>query len=190
VTSSPARERTRRAILDAAVRVLGANPGASLAEVAAAAGVGRTTLHRYFPERADLREGIIVDGLERSRAAIDRARLGEGAAPDALVRLCAEHFELGEVLLLIFSDPDLMADPRWSAEDEEVLAVRSVIERGQAEGTIDASQPSTWIEAMLWALLYTAWDHARARGTSRHEALDLCLRSLRRAIAPGDQATA
>ncbi|MDQ3577436.1 MAG: TetR/AcrR family transcriptional regulator, partial [Actinomycetota bacterium] len=44
-----ARARTRRAILDAAISVLSRNPAASLAEVAEAAQVGRTTVHRYFP---------------------------------------------------------------------------------------------------------------------------------------------
>ena len=39
-------DRTRRALLDAAVSVLTKDSSASLAEVASVAGVGRTTLHR------------------------------------------------------------------------------------------------------------------------------------------------
>ena len=49
-----ARGRTRKAILDAAIGVLATDPAASLGQIADAADVGRTTLHRYFPERADL----------------------------------------------------------------------------------------------------------------------------------------
>jgi TetR/AcrR family transcriptional repressor of lfrA len=40
------RSRTRKAILDAAMAVLGEDPGASLGDNAAAAQVGRSTLHR------------------------------------------------------------------------------------------------------------------------------------------------
>ncbi len=48
------RERTRKAILDAAMTVLADNPSASLTDIAAAADVGRSTVHRYYPERTDL----------------------------------------------------------------------------------------------------------------------------------------
>ena len=44
-------DRTRRSLLDAAVFVLSKDSSASLSEVATTAGVGRTTLHRYFPTR-------------------------------------------------------------------------------------------------------------------------------------------
>ncbi|TGJ95488.1 TetR family transcriptional regulator, partial [Actinotalea fermentans ATCC 43279 = JCM 9966 = DSM 3133] len=58
-----ARARTRRAILDAAVSVFSSNQAASLGEVAQAAQVGRSTLHRYFPERADLMRAVGAEAL-------------------------------------------------------------------------------------------------------------------------------
>lgn len=51
---SRAKERTRRAILDAAAAVLARNPAASIGEIAEAAETVRSTVHRHFPERADL----------------------------------------------------------------------------------------------------------------------------------------
>src|SRR5687768_6419137 len=101
--------RTRRAILDAAVRTLSADFGASLADIAAEAGVGRTTLHRYFPERADLLNAIAADALERSIAAAQRARVDEGSGAEALQRFCEEQFELGDTLMVIVNEPRLMA---------------------------------------------------------------------------------
>lgn len=44
-----ARERTRGAIVDAAIARLAADAGAPLSDIAAAARVSRTTVHRYFP---------------------------------------------------------------------------------------------------------------------------------------------
>ena len=60
--SAPARSPLRRAdairnearILDAASQLLGHTPEASLGDIAAAAGVSRSTLYRRFPSRADL----------------------------------------------------------------------------------------------------------------------------------------
>ena len=46
--------RTRQRILDAARDQLTRDPRATIADVAAAAGVGRSTLHRHFPTRVDL----------------------------------------------------------------------------------------------------------------------------------------
>lgn len=175
--------RTRRAILDAAVKVLSREFGAPLAEIAAAAGVGRTTLHRYFPERGDLLKAISADALEQADAAIARARLAEGPALEALERLCQELFELGDILMLLFNEPRLMEDPAWEEESDSDRAILAAIGRGHAEGTIDPEQPAAWIQMAMWSLLYTAWEHARVNEASKHDALSLCLRTLRRAIA-------
>lgn len=182
-TTTAVQARTRRAILDAAVRVLSADFGAPLAEIARQAGVGRTTLHRYFPERGDLLSAIAADALERTGVAVARTRLDEGPALEALERLCQELFELGDVLMLLFSEPRLMSDPVWEEETDSDRAILAAIARGHAEGAIDPAMPAAWTQELIWALLYTAWEHARTHDVPKHEALGLCLRTLRRAIA-------
>ena len=181
---SGTRARTRRAILDAAVRVLSQQSSASLAEVAAAAGVGRTTMHRYFPERADLLTGISTDLLEQVAAATERARPDVGPAVAALERLCQAYFALGDGLLLTMNEPALFTDPAWQEESESDRALLRLVERGRAEGTIDPDLSPVWVQAVLWALLYAAWMHARDDEVPEHDALALCLRTLRKAVAP------
>ncbi|MCT7355490.1 TetR/AcrR family transcriptional regulator [Streptomyces sp. 15-116A] len=181
---SGTRARTRRAILDAAVALLSATPTASLGDVASAAGVGRTTVHRYFPERSDLLAAIGTDLLDKVAAATERARLQDGPADRALERLCQEYFELGDALTLIFDNPQLM---NWSGWEEETPADREVLrtlERGQAEGRVDAEADAQWLLSVLWALLYSAWEQSRTAGISKHTALSLCLHTLRKAFAP------
>lgn len=63
---SATRERTRKAILDAAVSVFASKPAATLSEIASAAKVGRTTLHRYFPERSDLVDAVAAEATAPS----------------------------------------------------------------------------------------------------------------------------
>jgi AcrR family transcriptional regulator len=58
-------ERTRRAILDAAGELLQADPEASHAEIARAAGVGRASVYRHFPERSDLVTALLGEMLGR-----------------------------------------------------------------------------------------------------------------------------
>ena len=78
-------------------------------EVAAAAGVGRTTLHRYFAERSDLLSALAVHVLEQVAAATERAAPTHGPAPEALGRICREYFELGDVLTVLFNEPTASA---------------------------------------------------------------------------------
>lgn len=179
---SGVRGRTRQAILDAAVTLLSKDPGASLGEIAVAAGVGRTTVHRYFPERADLMRAIGTDALERIAVATSRARLTEGTALEALERLCQEFFELGDVLMLLFSDVTLMTSPEWEEETPSDQALLELVARGHREGLIDPEFPGPWVQQLLWSFLYSAWDLVRSYGASKHDALRLCLRSLRKSL--------
>jgi len=177
------RARTRRAILDAAVSVLSQDSSATLGDIAAAAGVGRTTLHRYFAERSDLIEAIGLAAVERVAAASERARLDEGPALEALARLCQEYFELGDMLMLVFNEPQFMDRPEWKDDSAADRALRVLLERGQAEGTLDPALSEAWIQSLLWALLYSAWEYRRTNCATKHDALSLCLRSLRKAVA-------
>jgi AcrR family transcriptional regulator len=182
VTTTPARSRTRQAILDAAIAVLAANGSASLGDIAVAAQVGRTTLHRYFAERSDLLAAVAVEGNERLNRANQVARVDEGTGAEALLRLCREYFDLGALLSLVFSEPALVGDERcWDPHND--VAFTKVVERGHGDGTIDAELPAEWLESLMWSQLYAAWsflgDHPDA---SRHHVLHLLIRSLGNAL--------
>jgi AcrR family transcriptional regulator len=181
MSETATRTRTRQAILEAAVTVIARNHSASLADVAAEAGVGRTTLHRYFAERSDLIAALAVHSLERVAAATERAALSSGPAPEALARLCREYFELGDVLTLLFNE---FTAESWEQEVEHDRALLALVERGHAEGTIDPALPAAWIQYTLWALLYSSASLMDQCAVPRHEALDLCVRSLTKVVAP------
>ena len=164
--------------------MLGRSPAASLADIAEAAEVGRTTLHRYFPERSDLFDAISADGLERISAAMQRARLPEGPARAALLRACRELFDLGELLMLIFNEPQLTGRPEWQDSGDVDARLLALVERGHADGTIDPDLTAPWVQSLLWCMVYAASSHVRDVGGSRHDALAMALRSLDGAVRP------
>ncbi|MDR7280905.1 TetR/AcrR family transcriptional regulator [Catenuloplanes atrovinosus] len=184
VPNSGSRARTRRAILDAAIAALGRNPAASLAEIATAAGVGRTTLHRYFADRSDLLAAVNTEGIARIDRAVRLARLPEGTGGDAIARLAREYFDLGDLLSLLFADPQLVGDPTWEGgADACDPRLEEVVTRGHRDGTIDPELPPGWVQSLIWSQLYAGWGYTAA-GASRHDALRLVLRTLTGALAP------
>jgi serine phosphatase RsbU (regulator of sigma subunit) len=83
--------RNRERILDAAERLLERSPSATLADIAAAAGVARSTLHRRFTSRDDLiaalRDRPQGTALDRPTGVLPTGRLGR----DRPVSLDAIH---------------------------------------------------------------------------------------------------
>ena len=69
--------RTQHAeLLDAAVTYLVGNPRASLADIAAAAGIGRTTLFKRYATRDELEHAVAMRAVD---VCLDAARSAEAA---------------------------------------------------------------------------------------------------------------
>ncbi|WP_239140620.1 TetR/AcrR family transcriptional regulator [Actinoplanes campanulatus] len=172
------RARTRQAILDAAIQVLARNPGAPLGDVATAADVGRTTLHRYFAERDDLLTALREEAGRRLGEARHRARLGDDSGASALRRLCQEFFDLGDVLSLLFRE-QVAIEGEGCDEDFEAM-----VRRGYEDGSVDPELPPIWLQSLMWSQLYAGWHYVTECQVSRHEALRLILRCVDGAVTP------
>lgn len=179
---SGSRARTRQAIIDAAIDVLGRNTTATLQEIATAAEVGRTTLHRYFAERSDLVNAVRETGVTRLSEAHDRARLTDGTGAEALRRLCQEYFDLGNLLSLIFSEPQLVSDDNWADTNGCEPGFAAMVERGHHDGSIDPELPPEWVQSLMWSQLYAGWSYLSLGGNSRHHVLHLVLRTVSGAV--------
>ena len=177
------RTRTRRAILDAAIRLWGRDPSASLGDVAAEAQVGRTTVHRYFADRESLLTAVTVDVAEQVVGAAARARLDDGTAPEALRRLVHEYFDLGDVLSLLFTGTVSVDDAVWERLSGRCTTLADLVERGHREGTLDTELPAVWIENVTWSNLYAAWELLRTSDLGKPEVVRVMLRCLTRGVS-------
>jgi len=180
------RSRTRRAILDAASTVLTTNPAASLADIAAAAGVGRSTLHRYFPERTELLRSLAMHVHALSNAAIDRAEPTRGAPLDALRRVVETQLDLGPIVPFIYNEPTIVADPELAAHldtgDEVIVEVLNRVSSHPPSG------PPEWPRLAFWALLDAGYTALRTNNASRVEIVDAIMTSLTTGIINPEQA--
>jgi AcrR family transcriptional regulator len=153
--TAAANERTRTAIVDAAIRVL-ADEGsaAKLDTVAIQAGVSRATLYRHFSSREEL-IGALVDAaygevVERVRAAgVDDVPFQEGLARVArAAALTGKHF-------VVLDNELLVARPhRLDAIFEQTMD--QLFERGKSEGCLRADLSTGWLREVFRSLTIAA----------------------------------
>src|SRR5258705_2059677 len=78
VRGAPPRA-AKPSLLDVAAEVLVTNPSASLAEVAEAAGIGRTTLHKQYATRDDLMKAVGHRAIDLWERAVDEVSAADDA---------------------------------------------------------------------------------------------------------------
>lgn len=184
---SPTARRTRRVIVDATIETLALNPAATLAEIAEAGDLSRSTLHRYFTDRDDLLTAIDAECRVRFAAAASAARLDDGGALDSLDRLAQEYLELGPVLGLVFVDNAPVDPDSWDDSQDRDQGLIAMIERGQQPGTgpdIDPELSPDWVITTFWVLLFGAWLSLKS-GMSRRDVAMHLSRTFRKAVAAG-----
>jgi AcrR family transcriptional regulator len=180
-----ARARTRKAILDAAASVLARDRTATLAEIAAAAEVGRTTLHRYFPDRGTLLGALTTDSLDAIHRAVVDAAVDEGPALDALRRLVAGLVAVGDRMLYLFNDPNYVDYSAEDEDDEDDLAMSRFIVRAQQEGVLDPHASPSWIATVIWTMAYTGAMAVQDGTLPRHGVAQAVTRTLEGGILAG-----
>lgn len=181
---SPTARRTRRVIIDAAIETLARSTTATLAEIAEAGDLSRSTLHRHFADRDDLLAAVDAECQVRFAAAASAARLGEGGALDSLDRLAQEYLDLGSVLGLVFADNAPVDPDRWDESDDRDQGLVAMIEGGQhadSRPDIDPELAPEWVLTTFWVLLFGAWLSLKD-GMSRRDVAVHLSRTFRKAV--------
>ncbi|HEX2316251.1 MAG TPA: TetR/AcrR family transcriptional regulator [Thermomonospora sp.] len=185
-SESGARGRTRRAILSAAARVLARDRTATLADIAEEADVGRSTLHRYFSDRQELIEAAVEDAFGRIEQAVRDAAPDQGPPLEAMRRLVAAHVDVGEQLVFLFGDPQMLeTHTKEGLRDRPSAAENTMVDlirRGQAEGVFDPEVDVEWIQQVLWALVYTGLEAAAQGLLPRHGVTATVIRTFENGI--------
>jgi AcrR family transcriptional regulator len=145
--------RNLEAVLATGARVLAADPGASIASIAAEAGVDRRTVYRRFASREDLLAAIYEARLTAIESAIEDARLREAPVAVALHRYVENIIAVNRAwpvdLARMLADDDVR-----TRRDASVREVDAFLERATEEGLLRDGLPKGWAGALLVQLMH------------------------------------
>jgi len=183
MTERPLRPPMRQAILDAAIDTFARNPGVSLSEIATRAGVGRASLHRHFPSRADLIAAASQRCMDEIDAATAEALEDARTARDRLSRMLDAVVPLGDRYHFLASETvDDEGVRRRYADELDWLA--RLVDDLKAEGVIATDVPRSWAAANIDAQIWLAWSEVAAGNLAPAHAADLALRTLLEGLGP------
>ncbi|MGW4892317.1 TetR/AcrR family transcriptional regulator [Kitasatospora sp. NPDC004240] len=146
-------ERSVRAILAAAERVLAENPAASMEQIAEAAGLTRTTVHRRFANRQALIDALAAEGAAKLAQAI------EDGHPETAPPLVALHRATANVLRVKGAWGFALGPAAVQSEDavrtHEEIARRctELLGRIQTLGVIAPDADLEWVRRVFYALI-------------------------------------
>lgn len=156
-------QRNRAKILAGAVTAIRKNPDASVADIAAEAGVGRVTLYGHFRTRPELIEAALVESLERGEEVLHHVPL-EGDACKAFQRLVASSWTLVDQsrALLAAAQKELPAARIRALHEKAEARMRGLLERGQHDGAFRADLPVSWLLTTTHVVMNGAAEEVRA----------------------------
>lgn len=177
--------RNRDAILDAALELFLEDPGASMAEIASVASVGRVTLYGHFSSRGELMDALFERTILRAEEQLKALDLS-GDAMAALERLVVSSWRIVDAFhrLLAAAEKELSPDRIREHHHTPMQRVSRLIVRGQTEGRFRHDQPVSWLTACFYALLHTAASEVRNGRLAETEAQSVIVASIKSVLSP------
>lgn len=163
--------RNVAAILEAAIACLVRDPDVSIADIAAAAGVGRITLYGHFKNRAELIEAALLRTIEEADASLGEVDLS-GDPVDALVRLSRSSWEIVDRFrgVMYAARRELPAERIRTAHDQVMGHLVAVIEHGRSQGMFRTDLATEWLVTTAVSLMHAAAEDVDAGRLERSAA--------------------
>jgi AcrR family transcriptional regulator len=159
----PLQQRVAAAILDGAAHVFALQGDqANMNDVAAAAGVARATVYRYFPNREALLDELAQSAVRDVEERLSSARIDAVAPAEGIARAVRALLDAGDPFVLL-----VRRHPRSESERFErsvMRPLRELFERGQTDGDVRGDIPSARLTESLLGLVVGAFTSPHSLG--------------------------
>ncbi|MFF3211021.1 TetR/AcrR family transcriptional regulator [Streptomyces sp. NPDC002886] len=188
-------ERNTAAIVDAGLDCFLADPQASMAAIARAAGVSRVTLYSHFPTREALLDAALdravgeaaatLEGLGGEEEAAGGGAAGEGGAEEALGVLIRSSWRVLDRHSAVFAAVSAALPPeRLRERHDRILApVRRLIGRGRESGELRADLSADWLVTVVYSLVHAAAAEVQAGRMTPAEAPEILTATVLAAVS-------
>ena len=140
-----------------------------MGEIAAAAGMARGTLYRYFPTRESLLQALEVAADEEARARLEEANLDQVPVDEGLARAARALVAVGEHFIVLLRE-------RRPPEPSFTDPLAALLVRGQAEGVIRSECPVAVLVESLLVLVGACVRTGREAGMGAEDISSVALR--------------
>ncbi|MFE2287034.1 TetR/AcrR family transcriptional regulator [Streptomyces sp. NPDC059443] len=178
-------ERNTAAIVDAGLDCFLADPQASMAAIARAAGVSRVTLYSHFPTREALLDAALDRAVTESAAALEALDGETGTVEEGLAWLIHSSWRLLDRHSAVFAAVSAALPPeRLRERHDRVLApVRRLIGRGRESGEVRSDLSADWLVTVVYSLVHAAAAEVQAGRMSAEEAPEALTATVLAAVA-------
>jgi AcrR family transcriptional regulator len=173
-TPDPPREsgradarRNHEAVLTAAMRLLVADPDASMRQIADAAGLTRTTLYRHFPSREELLRALFRLVAAEIDAAMEAATAGDPPLADVAAAIARMSFTLDRRYRFLIGHDALAGEEARRAGEAATLRWLTA---ARARGEVRDDMPAAWQVLMLRQIAVGAVETDRSGALDAAEA--------------------
>lgn len=143
-------------ILEAAEQVFALDPTASLEAVAKAAGVARTTVHRRFSSREELRTALVAVVNKKLRDALDSANTETAPPLVALYQLTVATLDLKVEWRAAWQLMGFRADEGPGLDAGVLADLDALLQRSSAAGLVRAGVDVRWVRSVYISLIHEA----------------------------------
>ena len=155
----PRAQRSREALMEAAIVVLLDNPLAALSEIAIFAGVGRATLYRHFETRDQMLVALATQCLDETETRCAYIEEDGLTGRQALEAIFKEVIKLGNkyrFLLSLWQHVEQNSEIKKIYGEQLARLQQRVVEAKKA-GEIKKSVPDKWAVILFDSFLYATW---------------------------------
>lgn len=157
MTRQATLSKTEEALVRSLALTLSENPGATLQEMADAAGISRATLYRFAATREQVKEITLDHAIQVIADILDEAALEIRPPLDVLHSLVAGHIREREFCVFLVSEIGPHINGRPVPAECRTLEQRmdAFFARAQEEGVLRQDVPDRWLTDLFFGVLFS-----------------------------------